>query len=202
MTLEQAAAGFGVHAVTLSKWMRRADIDDGVKPGTTSQENAEPRQARRRIKLLEQENGVLRRAAAHLPQATAGKRIYPFVKEPAADGLPVAVTCRVLQLAGQPCCRRPGRPVTDAVLEEAYRANALFDVPREDPEFGCRFLADEARDAGSVMGDRPVNSAIQPAGRPTTHLSDQGCCNDWLNLGSSGHGNSSGHPTATRRPGL
>lgn len=32
--------------MTPSKWMRRADIDDGVKPGTTSQENAELRNAR------------------------------------------------------------------------------------------------------------------------------------------------------------
>lgn len=45
------------------------DIDDGTKPGTTSQDNAEVREARRRIKLLEQENDVLRRAAACLSQA-------------------------------------------------------------------------------------------------------------------------------------
>lgn len=69
VTLEQVAADFGVHAVTLSKWMRRADTDDGVKPGTTTQENAELRAARQRIKLLEQENEVLRRAAAYLSQA-------------------------------------------------------------------------------------------------------------------------------------
>lgn len=30
VTLEQIAADFGVHAVTLSKWMRQADIDDGA----------------------------------------------------------------------------------------------------------------------------------------------------------------------------
>jgi transposase len=69
VTLEQVAADFGVHVMTLSKWMRRADVDDGVKPGTTSQESAELREARRRIKLLEQENEVLRRAAAYLSQA-------------------------------------------------------------------------------------------------------------------------------------
>ncbi len=69
VTLEQAAADFGVHVMTLSKWMRRADIDSGMKPGVTSQENAELREARRRIKLLEQENEVLRRAAAYLSQA-------------------------------------------------------------------------------------------------------------------------------------
>lgn len=67
--MEQVAADFGVHVMTLSKWMRRADIDSGAKPGTTSQENAELRAARRRIKLLEQENEVLRRAAAYLSQA-------------------------------------------------------------------------------------------------------------------------------------
>ncbi|MEV6995647.1 transposase [Streptomyces sp. NPDC093228] len=51
VTVEQVAADFGVHAMTLWKWMRRADIDDGTKPGTTSQDNAELREARRRIKL-------------------------------------------------------------------------------------------------------------------------------------------------------
>jgi transposase InsO family protein len=32
----------------------------------------------------------------------------------------------------------------------------LFDAHREDPEFGYRFLADEARSVGSGMADRPA----------------------------------------------
>ncbi|MFF4283627.1 DDE-type integrase/transposase/recombinase [Streptomyces kronopolitis] len=68
--------------------------------------------------------------------------------------MPVTVACRVLKLARQPYYRWLDQPVTDAVLEEAYRANALFDAHREDPEFGYRFLADEARGAGAVMADR------------------------------------------------
>ncbi|MGW1765353.1 IS3 family transposase [Streptomyces sp. NPDC002073] len=154
VTVEQVATDFGVHPMTLWKWMRRADIDDGAKPGVSSQENAELREARRRIKLLEQENEVLRRAAAYLSQAHLPKRIYPLVKELAADGTPVAVTCRVLKLARQPYYRWLDKPVADAVLAEAYRADALFDAHREDPEFGYRFLADEARDAGARMADR------------------------------------------------
>jgi hypothetical protein len=39
-------------------------------------------------------------------------------------------------------------------LEAAYRANALFDAHREDPEFGYRFLADVARGVGARMADR------------------------------------------------
>ena len=37
---------------------------------------------------------------------------------------------------------------------EAYRANALFDAHKDDPEFGYRFLVDEARDAGVPMAAR------------------------------------------------
>ncbi|MGW5456220.1 IS3 family transposase [Nocardia sp. NPDC003979] len=154
VTLEQVAADFGVHPMTLSKWMRQAEIDDGNKPGTTRSESVELRDARRRIRLLEQENEVLRRAAAYLSQAQIPKRLYPLVKELAAEGIPVAVTCRVLQLARQPYYRWLADPVTTGDVAEAYRANALFDAHRDDPEFGYRFLADEAREAGESMSAR------------------------------------------------
>jgi putative transposase len=76
------------------------------------------------------------------------------VKELAADGIPVAVTCRVLKLARQPYYRWLADPITEAELAEAYRANALFDAHRDDPEFGYRFLAAEAGDAGESMAER------------------------------------------------
>ncbi|WP_067674526.1 IS3 family transposase [Nocardia miyunensis] len=69
VTLEQIAADFGVHPGTLSKWMRQAEIDDGNRPGVPTGESAELRELRRRNRLLEQENEVLRRAAAYLSQA-------------------------------------------------------------------------------------------------------------------------------------
>ena len=56
------------------------------------------------------------------------------------------MTCRVLKIARQPYYRWLAEPVTDAEWIQAHRANALFDAHREDPEFGYRFLADEARD--------------------------------------------------------
>lgn len=69
VTLAQIATDFGVHPITLSKWLRAADVEDGVKPGATSDQLAELRELKRRNRLLEQENGVLRRAAAYLSQA-------------------------------------------------------------------------------------------------------------------------------------
>jgi len=80
--------------------------------------------------------------------------MYPLVRELAEDGIPVTVTCRVLKIARQPYYRWLACPVTDAELDEAYRANALFDAHRDDPEFGYRFLVEEARDAGQSMAER------------------------------------------------
>lgn len=66
----------------------------------------------------------------------------------------MTVACRVLKLSRQPYYRWLADPVTPSELAEAYRANALFDAHRDDPEFGHRLLADEARDAGEPMADR------------------------------------------------
>ncbi|ATO61330.2 hypothetical protein BB737_27855 [Mycobacterium avium subsp. hominissuis] len=154
VTIEQIAADFGVHPMTLWKWLRQADIDDGATSGKTTGESAELRELRRRNRLLEQENEVLRRAAAYLSQSNLPKRLYPLVKELAADGIPVAVTCRVLKLARQPYYRWLANPITDVEITQAYRANALFDAHREDPEFGYRFLVAEAGDAGQPMAER------------------------------------------------
>lgn len=82
--------------------------------------------------------------------------MYPLVSELAADQIPVAVSLRVLKLARQPYYRWLATPVTDAELAEAYLANALFDAHRDDPEFGYRFLADAARDAGHAACDRTM----------------------------------------------
>ena len=76
VTLEQIAADFGIHPMTLNKWIRKADVEAGIKPGTTSAESRELREAKRRVRLLEQENEVLRRAAArgrHARQRQAGQ---------------------------------------------------------------------------------------------------------------------------------
>jgi putative transposase len=82
--------------------------------------------------------------------------MYPLVRELAADGIPVTVTCRVLNIARQPYYRWLAQPVTDAVVVKAQLANAVFDAHCDDPEFGYRFLADEARQAGHPTCDRTV----------------------------------------------
>ena len=67
--LKQIAADFGISESCLTNWLKRADVEEGHKPGTTADQNADLRDAKKRIRLLEQENEVLRRAAAYLSQA-------------------------------------------------------------------------------------------------------------------------------------
>ncbi len=87
------------------------------------------------------------------------------MSELAADGIPVAVTCRVLKLALQPYYRWRAAPITDAERTEAYRANALFDAHKDDPEFGYRYLVEEA--------DKPVSR--WPSARPGASARSIGC---------------------------
>ena len=63
-TLTQIAKDFGISEACPHHWLKLADIEDGVVPGVTTAEAAEVRELRKRNRVLEQENEILRRAAA------------------------------------------------------------------------------------------------------------------------------------------
>jgi len=64
--MRQIAKDFGISESCLHRWMRQASIDEGEVEGLSSTERDELREARKRVRLLEQENYILRRAAAYL----------------------------------------------------------------------------------------------------------------------------------------
>jgi transposase-like protein len=57
--------------------LTQADRDDGIRSGPTTDVQAENRELRKRLRLLEQENEVLRRAAAYLSQAQLPGNVVP-----------------------------------------------------------------------------------------------------------------------------
>lgn len=69
VTLAQIAKDFGIHVGTLDKWMRQARTEADEQPDAKRSDNEELKELRKRNRLLEQENEVLRRAAAYLSQA-------------------------------------------------------------------------------------------------------------------------------------
>jgi len=68
-SVARVAKDFGVSESCLHRWLAQDDVEQGKRPGVTASESAELRELRRRNKVLEQENEVLRRAAAYLSQA-------------------------------------------------------------------------------------------------------------------------------------
>ena len=69
VSIAEAAKDFGVSESCLRRWLQLADIEDGHRPGVSQADSTELRELKRRNRLLEQENEVLRRAAAYLSQA-------------------------------------------------------------------------------------------------------------------------------------
>ena len=69
----EIAADFGISETTLKRWLAQADIDDCVKHGLTTTEQNEVVVLRRRMRRLEMENEILRRAAAYFAAETLPK---------------------------------------------------------------------------------------------------------------------------------
>jgi len=65
LTIAEVAADFDVSVESVRRWMRQADVDDGIRDGLTTAEQSEVVQLRRDKRRLEMENEVLRRAAAY-----------------------------------------------------------------------------------------------------------------------------------------
>lgn len=62
--VSEVARDFGISETCVRNWLRQADIDDGVKPGVSTSEASELLELKRRNRILEMENEILRRAAA------------------------------------------------------------------------------------------------------------------------------------------
>jgi transposase len=71
--LSQIAKDFGISESCLHRWLKIADVDEGIRPGVTSTESAQLRELKKRNRLLEQENEILRRAAAYFAKEISPK---------------------------------------------------------------------------------------------------------------------------------
>jgi putative transposase len=81
---------------------------------------------------------------------------YPLVRDLAAGGVPVAVTCRVLGFCRQAFYAWCADPVPQRDWDEAHLIDAALDVHRDDPGFGYRFIAGELPARGITAGENKV----------------------------------------------
>jgi transposase len=71
------AAKIGCTAQTLSNWVRRAERDQGKRPGTTTDERERIKVLERENRELRQANEILRKASAYFAQAELDRRWKP-----------------------------------------------------------------------------------------------------------------------------
>jgi hypothetical protein len=82
--------------------------------------------------------------------------MFPLVRDLAAEGFPVRLTCGVLGFSTQAFYQWHARPVSDRDWADAHTTNVIVDVHADDPEFGYRFIADELEAAGQRTCERRV----------------------------------------------
>ena len=73
LSYAEVAADFDAPVESVRRWVRQADVDDGVVDGQTSAEQSELVQLRRDKRRLEMENEILRRAAAYFAAGSLPK---------------------------------------------------------------------------------------------------------------------------------
>jgi transposase len=70
-SLSQVAADLGCSDVSLRSWVKQADLDEGArKDGLTNDEREELVRLRRRLRVVEQEREILKKAAAWFARET------------------------------------------------------------------------------------------------------------------------------------
>lgn len=73
LPLRQVATDFGVSIGSVHRWVGQANIDEGRKEGVSSEAAEELRASRKRVRVLEQEVEILRRATAYFAKGHAPK---------------------------------------------------------------------------------------------------------------------------------
>ena len=91
-TIRDVAASLGIAESCLHRWRHRDLVDRGLKPATTAAESAELDAARQRIRDLEEEVKILRKAAAAVEAVVPPKERYRLVAELRSDGVRIGRT--------------------------------------------------------------------------------------------------------------
>lgn len=157
LTRAEIASEFGGSETRLRRWLKQADVDEGLHGVTRTEQDelsghagARGSWSRRRRSC-----GVPRHIKAYYAK-DALPMTHLLVRDLAADGVPVGVTCRVLGVSSQAYSADWRIRQSARDRDDTHLADTILDTHGDDPTFGYRFIADELEHASVAVGENRV----------------------------------------------
>jgi putative transposase len=165
-TVAELSRDLQISDQTIYNWRRQHLIDTGQLSGITSTDQAELVTARRRIAELETELAIHRRAAQLLKEAVPPKERFAAIKVMAAEGLPVEVCCRVVDVSVSGYYAWRNRPPSARALRHAWLTDQIRAVHLASRgTYGSRRVHAELRlGRGIVVGYHAVEMLMHRSG--------------------------------------
>jgi transposase InsO family protein/transposase-like protein len=165
-SLADVARDLDVSQAALYKWRDQDRIDRGLRPGRSTAESAELAAARRRIRELEAEVEILRRASAALEEVVRPKHKFPVIAGLAADGISIEAACRVLQVSGAGFYEWRKRPPSPRAIRHAWLTDLITQVHANSRGvYGAhRVRAELLHGQGVLVGHNAVAMLMRRAG--------------------------------------
>ena len=162
----EVAQLLGIAESCLYRWRKQDRVDRGLEPGTSRAEFAELVAARQKIRDLEEENKILRKAAAAVEEVVPPKGRYRLVAELRADGVRVRQACYFLGVSRSGFYEWEARGPSARSVRQAWLTDLIGQV--HDASYGTygrpRVLAELQRAHGLVVGHNTVGLLMRQAG--------------------------------------
>jgi putative transposase len=165
-SVPEVAKLLGIAESCLYRWKKQDLVDRGLEPGTSRAESAELVAARQKIRDLEEENKILRKAAAAVQEVVPPKERYRLVAELHADGVRVRQACYSLGVSTSGYYDRKSRAPSARSIRRAWLTDLIGQV--HGASYGTygqpRVLAELQRTHGLVVGHNTVMLLMRRAG--------------------------------------
>jgi putative transposase len=165
-SVAEVAGLLGIAESCLYRWKKQDLIDCGLEPGTGRAESAELIAARQRIRDLEEENKILRKAAAAVEEAVPPKERFRLVAELHGDGVRVWQTCYAPGVSPSGYYEWKTRAPSARPVRHAWLTDLTGQV--HEASYGTygqpRVLAELQRTHGLLAGHNTVALLMRRAG--------------------------------------
>ena len=164
-TIRDVASSLGIAESCLHRWRHHELVDRGLKPGTTARESAELAAARARIRDLEEEVKILRKAAAAVEAVVPPKDRYRLVAGLRAEGVRIGRSCHALGISRSGYYDWASRAPSSRAIRHAWLTDVIGTIHLASREiYGApRVHAELVHGYGIVVGHNTVSLLMRRA---------------------------------------